>query len=476
MAKNQIRKVKNRSINWRKLYLAIYFWSMPLHAWLITGAGVRRAYKELKSSEFCSRSELSILQDNKLKELVRYAYENSDFYKSRFDAARLKPEDIQTTADLSKIPMLSKTDVRENLHSGLLSKRIGKKEILEINTSGSTGEPFTIFADRAQLEFRFATTMRAAEWTGWRIGDKQARLWHQTLGMSKIQALRERLDAILLRRIFIPAFEIDSRSIGRIIQKLNRHKPVLLDGYAESLNLLASYIAQTGDKIKFSPKGVMSSAQALPDATRKQIEDAFETKVYDKYGSREFSGIAYECASHNGHHVMEESYIVELLVNNRPAKTGEIGEIVITDLLNRAVPMIRYRIGDLATALDNSRICNCGRSHERIGRIEGRTQAIVHCSNGTWIPGTFFAHFFKGHESCIRFFQIYQVRKSEFELRFVRGANFTQSSFEEMLEDLRQYVGDTHIEVIQVDEIPMVRTGKRSPVVSLISEDFQRKE
>jgi phenylacetate-CoA ligase len=476
VAKNSISKLQKLSINWRKLYLALYFWSMPLHAWLITGAGVRKAYKELKFSEFNSSSELSVLQDRKLRELVCYAYENSDFYKSRFDSAGLTPKDIQTTEDLSKIPMLSKSDVRENLHRGLISKIIDEKEMLKITTSGSTGEPFTIFADRTQLEFRFATTMRAAEWAGWRIGDKQARLWHQTLGMTKIQAVRERLDAILLRRLFIPAFEIDPISIGRIIQKLNRYKPVLLDGYAESLNLLASYIAQTGDKIDFAPKGVMSSAQALPDATRKQIEESFKTKVYDKYGSREFSGIAYECASHSGHHVMEESYIVELLVDDRPAKTGEIGEIVITDLLNRAVPMIRYRIGDLATALDNSKNCECGRSHKRIGQIQGRTQAIVHCSNGTWLPGTFFAHFFKGYESCIRFFQIYQVQKGEFELRVVRGTDFTQSEFEVLLKDLRQYVGDTHIEVIQVHEIPMVRTGKRSPVISLISEDFQRKE
>jgi phenylacetate-CoA ligase len=416
---------------------------------------------------------LIALQETKLQLIVEYAYENSAFYKDRFDTLGLSPKDIKSISDLTRIPLLSKNDVRENLYSGLLVAGLDKRDVLKINTSGSTGEPFTIFADREQLEYRFATTMRSAEWTGWRIGNRQARLWHQTLGMSKTQALREKIDAIFLRRMFIPAFEVDSKSILKTINKLNRKKPLLLDGYAESLNLIASFLNQAEIEIKFQPKAIMSSAQALPDETRIQIERAFKSKVFDKYGSREFSGIAYECMAHKGHHVMEESYIVELLVNDRPARPGEIGEVVITDLLNRAVPMIRYRIGDLAVAMDNEANCVCGRSHMRIGRIEGRTQAIVHCANGTWLPGTFFAHFFKGYEDCVRFFQIHQSQKGEFELKMVKGSCFSIEKFDELMRDLRKYVGETKIDVVEVDEIPMVRTGKRSPVVSLITDDFQ---
>lgn len=458
---------------WRRLYLCVYLRSMPLHGWMITGKGVQRAYRELKKTDFCSKEDLLTLQESKLQSIVEYAYENSVFYKNRFDALGLSPKDIKSISDLTKIPLLSKQDVRENLYTGLLVSGLNEKDILKINTSGSTGEPFTIFADRQQLEFRFATTIRSAEWTGWRIGDRQARLWHQTLGMSKTQALREKIDAIFLRRLFIPAFEVDSKSILKIINRLNRKKPALLDGYAESLNLIASFLNQSKIEIKFQPKAIMSSAQALPDETRMQIERAFKSKVFDKYGSREFSGIAYECTSHEGHHVMEESYIVELLINDRPARPGEIGEVVITDLLNRAVPMIRYRIGDLAVAMDNEVNCDCGRSHMRIGRIEGRTQAIVHCANGTWIPGTFFAHFFKGYEDCVRFFQIHQSQKGEFELKMVKGLGFSLEKFDDLMVDLRKYVGETKIDVVEVSEIPMVRTGKRSPVVSLIKDDFQ---
>jgi phenylacetate-CoA ligase len=216
----------------------------------------------------------------------------------------------------------------------------------------------------------------------------------------------------------------------------------------------------------------MSSAQALPENTRRIIEDGFRTKVFDKYGSREFSGIAYECTEHRHHHVVDECYILELLVDGRPAKPGEVGEIVITDLFNRATPMIRYRIGDLALAVEQDP-CRCGRGHSQIGEIEGRTQAIVHCANGAWLPGTFFAHFFKDHENDIRFFQIEQSEKGRFALKVVQNTNFTEQSMESILLNLREYIGNTEVILEYVDEIPLVRTGKRSPVMSTVREDFQ---
>ena len=87
---------------------------------------------------------------------------------------------------------------------------------------------------------------------------------------------------------------------------------MLIDGYAESFNLLAHYL-QHQDAKGFNLRGVISSAQVLPDNSRETIEKAFKCSIFDKYGSREFSGIAYECEAHDGHHIMAESYIVEIL-------------------------------------------------------------------------------------------------------------------------------------------------------------------
>jgi phenylacetate-CoA ligase len=456
----------------RRFRFELFFISMWTHAWMIRGLKSRAAYSQLKASEFISREEMQKLQSDRLQRIVNHAYQTSKFYRERFDQLGLDPGSIKSIEDISLLPFITKDDIRQNLDNGLISSKIKQKHMLRINTSGSTGQPFTIYADRDQLEVRYASTFRSLEWTGWRFGDRQARLWHQTLGMSRSQIIREHVDAWFMKRLFIPAFELSPKNIEDFVSKIRSHKPVLVDGYAESLNFLAMYLT-SGNAAGFSLKAIMSSAQALPMKTREIIEKGFETKVFDKYGSREFSGIAYECNEHMHHHVVDECYIVELLVEGRPAMPGEVGEIVITDLFNLATPLIRYRIGDLATAVDNHSPCACGRPHSQIGQIEGRTQAIVHCQDGTWLPGTFFAHFFKDHEKTIRFFQIEQHSKGAFVLKIVKNEAFLQSDLDELILKLRKYVGQTIIKIEMVNEIPLVRTGKRSPVVSSVKEDFQ---
>lgn len=456
---------------WRRVLFELYFATMPLHKWFIRRSA-RQLYLELKASEWLSREELADLQLAKLQRLALHAHNHVPLYRQRMRSVGIDPLNIHSVDDLRSLPLLGKEDVRENLYFDLFAVDHDEKDLLKITTSGSTGEPFTTYADRYQLEMRMATTLRALEWTGWRFGDRQARLWHQTLGMSKSQVLRERLDALFMRRLFVPAFEISPKNIEAFVQRIRNHDPVLVDGYAESLNFLATYV-KSGHSAGFSPRAMMSSAQALPQSTRTAIEEGFGTRVFDKYGSREFSGIAYQCASSNDYHVMDESYIVEILVDGRPAQPGETGEVVITDLNNFAVPLIRYRIGDLAQEVDNTGPCACGRSLRRIGSIQGRTQAIVHCMDGTWIPGTFFAHFFKDHEEVVRQFQVVQERKGEFILRVVLAENARTHELGPVLEQLGTYVGDTHVTVEFVDEIPLIRTGKRSPVVSTVVQDFQ---
>ena len=342
---------------WRRGLFELYFATMPLHKWMLRRSA-RQIYLQLNESQWLDREELDRLQLDKLSRVIQHAYLHVPYYREQLREAGIQPSDIQSLDDLSRLPMLEKQTLRSDLAS-LMSDNHDPKKVLRIATSGSTGEPLITYADKYQLEVRFASTLRALEWTGWRFGDKQARLWHQTLGMSASQVVRERIDSWFMRRIFVPAFEITPQNIESFVGLIRKHDPVVVDGYAESLNFLASYVS-TGRSPGFSPKAVMSSAQALPDATRNTIEAGFDTRVYDKYGSREFSGIAYQCGHSADHHVMDESYIVELLVDGRPARPGEIGEVVITDLNNFSVPLIRYRIGDLAVASEATSPCPCG--------------------------------------------------------------------------------------------------------------------
>ena len=184
-------------------------------------------------------------------------------------------------------------------------------------------------------------------------------------------------------------------------------------------------------------------------------------RVFDKYGSREFSGIAYQCEAGEALHVMDESYVVELLVEGRPARPGEVGEVVVTDLNNFSVPLIRYRIGDLADRGRRSESpVRAARTLSRIGEIQGRTQAIVHCADGTWLPGTFFAHFFKEYDHVVRFFQVVQEERGAFALRVVKGDQFSSAGFDELMTALREYIVDTKVDVEFVDEIPLGANGQ----------------
>ena len=246
---------------WRRLWFETYFATMPVHKWLIrrsardsTSSSRRPSGCRVASSTRCSSTSCSVCCSTPTS-------------TCRTTARRCTPPAYTRTTSLARRhrphPAAHEDAVRRHLYFKLFADNHRKREMLKVTTSGSTGEPFTTYADRHQLEVRFATTLRGLEWTGWRFGDRQARLWHQTIGMTKLQVLRERIDAWFMRRLFIPAFEIDADNIEDFIGPIREHKPVLVDGYAESLNFLATYVRE-GGRPGFSPKAMMSSAQALP--------------------------------------------------------------------------------------------------------------------------------------------------------------------------------------------------------------------
>ncbi len=456
-----------QSLEWRG-YMATF---NQTH-WMIT-RDVEGYYDSLRKTQWLRRSEMMELQDEKLRRLVRHVYRNVPYYRHRMRQAGITSQDIRGQADLDKLPFLTKNDVREHLYFDILSENHNKSEVLRITTSGSTGEPFVCYADRAQLEFRWAATLRSQEWTGYEFGDPCVRLWHQTIGMSKAQVLRERLDAAMMRRKFIPVFEMSATKLEAMVREIAEHNPVLIDGYAEALDFLAHYLKTQGN-VSLRPQAMMSSAQTLPKASRQLIEEAFGCKVFDKYGSREFSGIAYECEAHQGHHVVGEGFIVEILRDGEPAKPGEVGEVVITDLNNYCLPFVRYRIGDLAVATDPRLECPCGRGLPLMGAIEGRVQSIIRGTDGRYVPGTFFSHFLKGYDHAIQRFQVVQERAGALVFRVVRGGRYSDQALQEILATFRQYLGDDMmIDVELVEEVQMVRTGKRLASVSSLPVDFQ---
>lgn len=450
----------------RRLYLRLFSLLMPLHHWIVSSPA-QRYYYQLRRSQWLPPADVRELQEQRLRTLIRYAYRHVAYYRELFDRLGIDPESIEHLGDLQRLPVLTKDDIRRNLYFDLVSDAHDKRRMLPITTSGSTGEPLTLYADKTQLEMRWATTLRNVEWTGYRFGDRQVRLWHSTVGMSRLQVFKERLDALLSRRKFFPAFQMNEDTIGQYLEFLRAKRPVLIDGYAEAFNLLANYLKHHHvDGIR--PKGIISSAQTLSEDSRAIIEQAFHAKVFDKYGSREFSGIAHECEAHRGHHVNAESYIVEIVRDGRPAAPGEVGEVLVTDLTNFSVPLIRYALGDLATATDQR--CPCGRGLPLIGPIQGRIQAIIVGTNGCFLPGAFFAHLLKDYGHILRQFQVVQERLGAIDFNVVQGPRFSEGALNGILAVFRRYLGDDMvIDVHYVDHIALVRTGKHRHSVSKIA-------
>ncbi|HQZ85670.1 MAG TPA: capsular biosynthesis protein, partial [Actinomycetota bacterium] len=241
---------------------------------------------------------------------------------------------------------------------------------------------------------------------------------------------------------------------------LEQGPPSLINGSGGTLDQIATRAAAHPDR--YRARGIISRAADISAETRELAGKALQAPVHDSYGTREIGDIAFGCEAMDAgevHHVMDESVIVEILVDGRPAEPGETGEIVVTDLNNFSVPLIRYRVGDLATAVDESRPCSCGRGLSRIGRIEGRTQASVQLADGSWLPASFFAHFFQDYDFLVRQFQVSQDQPGQLLLQIVKGPQWSLVAEAEVLTELGGIVSGTPIAVLHVDAIPLERPG-----------------
>lgn len=451
-----------RTKNFRR---SLYFLLLPLHTWNISRR-LPMYYQTVSDLKFESLENLQSIQSIRLQKLLAHARISTKHYKSVVRHGLCDEINGKNYLDLlSSLPILEKSTVRHSAPE-LWSNSFDFGKLYKITTSGSTGSPLSLVVDDFQLTMRFATTLCALENLGWKWGDAQLRLWHQTLGMSLTQIVKEKLDAQLLRRKFVPAFKMTHNGMDSFMKLIERKKPSIIDGYAESLNMIA---LSAKSPLSHKPTAVLSSAQELTENTRINVETIFGCPVLNKYGAREFSGMAYECAEGRRLHVAMESYIIEVLSGGEPVKPGEIGEIFVTDLNNWSMPIVRYAIGDLAI-LGEYGVCVCGRDTQTLQKIIGRTQALVYGTNGVILPGTFFSHLFKDFYLEIESYQIFQSLNKNIEIRYVPTLEFKSQILDVIASILRKTLGqEIKMMFKAVDSIELGRTGKRQSIVSEIS-------
>jgi len=346
------------------------------------GRPLRNYWKLLETTQYLPEEKLLTDQWYKLQSLLQFVWENNSFYRKRFEDASLTPDMILSLEDMRKIPILTKDEIRENAPR-IMCTGFEMKSLQQFKTGGSTGKSLVIYATEECSYLRNACTRRHNQWTGWNFGEPIAAVWgNPHLPRSVKDKLRH---WFLTPYIYLDTMSVSEGSVRTFATEWEKNRPTLLFGHAHSLYVLAQYVRDLSI-LNIKPRGILSTSMMLMPHERKVIEDVFTVKVTDLYGCEEVSLIASECEQHEGMHLNIEHLFIEFInENGLPSVPGEPGKIVVTDLLNRAMPLIRYQIEDVGVPTD--RKCSCGRGLPLMESVSGRVADFLVKSDGTRVAG-----------------------------------------------------------------------------------------
>jgi phenylacetate-CoA ligase len=428
--------------------------------------------KEFKASQFLSRKELDELSFVRMKKILEYSYQNVEFYKNSFDAYGFNPSNVHSPSDLQSLPVLEKHHIQDNLKQLIANKTCTEDLVLD-RTGGSTGTPIEYYYSTKRSRSRKAATWRHNGFVDWHIGDKTAILWGASRDIPK-NKMKQRLRNLLIdRNMFFNTAGFRPREIIEFNKQLKRFRPKVIQAYANSIGLFAQYFREKGIR-PFSPKAIVTSAEMLTPENRKLIEDTFSAPVFNRYGSREFSIIASECKRRDGLHVMQEGLYVEIMKEGRHLEEGETGELIITDLLNFAMPLIRYRIGDAACWKHGN--CTCGRGLRRLSNIAGRTTDFLLGADGRLCSGAVLTVAMVAERPSLGQIQLEQNEQNRIICRIApkKGKMTTSDDKNYLIQQVKQYLGEgTSIDFEIVSRIDHELSGKYRFSKSTLSNLFQ---
>jgi phenylacetate-CoA ligase len=319
------------------------------------------------------------------------------------------------------------------------------------HTSGSTGIPLNIVRDKKTHDYSIALKAYAFMECGVKITDKFV-----TVGRSEESLWPNKLS---MRANAEPDI---------IIKKLRQVNPDVIYTYANMLSSIAS-----SDVSEINPRLIFTQGTRLSQHCRNLSRSAFGIKVFDTYGSTEFSRLAFECIAHNGLHMITDCAVMEFIHDGEPVSPEKPGEIVVTGLYNYTMPLIRYNLNDTGVPADET--CSCGRSWPLIRRIEGRSVDFFTMPSGKKInPGVFYYTIFeltKDNILCISQFQIVQVKRDKIIINIVRGREFNSEIITQLKEKIEESfikIGENvSVDVHVVNEMSKESTGKIRTMVSL---------
>ncbi len=325
------------------------------------------------AKECMDRDELHKIQLEGLKKTVKLVYDNVPMYRERMDAKGVKPEDIQSLADITKLPFTNKTDLRDQFPFGLLAAP--KSEIVRIQgSSGTTGKPIVSGYTENDVEIWTEMVARALSAAGGGKDDIVQVTYGYGLFTGGLGAHQG-------------ASRIGAMTVPMSSGNTQRQLMMMHDLGATMLCCTPSYAIFLGESLKemgydlseFKMKAGCFGAEPWTEEMRDKIEELFDINAYNIYGLTEIAGpgVSYECPTKDGMHICEDHVIAEIIdpETGDPLPFGVPGELVFTTITKTGMPMIRYRTHDICTLTDEP--CACGRTHVRMGRITGRTDDML---------------------------------------------------------------------------------------------------
>lgn len=425
---------------------------------------VAKAMDELEQSEWWQRDQLLELQGNRLHKLIEHAYNHVPYYRDLMRDHKLRPSDILSRQDIHKLPVLRREDIRRNYPDRLCADTVDLEERRVGRTGGSTtGEPLFFAFDRRTMDYGRAVLYRGGGWAGCHPGTATLTLWGQpVVRPTRSVALTKRLSELLFRTYWINAFRFDDNLLQQCALILQDGKVQAVSAYASAARELCQYLRTRHIKVR-GIRAVMTTAEVLLPSVRDELEQTFGAPVFDGYGCGEVNGIAYECDSHTGLHVGMERAIVEIVDSQgQPVSEGGSGRIAVTDLHNKAMPLVRYLNGDEASI--DLATCPCGRNLERLQHLLGRTCDIIDGVNGRHVHSYYFASLFGmlgwAETYGLTQFQVVQESTDSLCVTLVTCERPPATEMTRLLDNLTEFLGDMKFRIEYSDHLDMSGSGK----------------
>lgn len=417
--------------------------------------------KNLDDSQWWSASKLEELRIERLRKLLQKAGQHVPYYRECFALLGFDPRTINSTADLQKLPFLTKAIIRAE---GDRMKSDIAQRLARFNTGGSSGEPLIFFIGNERVSHDVAAKWRATRWWDVDIGDTEIVVWGSPIELGTQDRIRTMRDA-LMRTELLPAFQMNDPNLDQFVARIVERRPKMIFGYPSAISHIVGHAIKCGIHLdNLGVKVVFCTSERLYDHQREAISTAFACPVANGYGGRDAGFIAHECPS-GGMHITAEDIVVEIIDEcGNVQAPGAPGEIVVTHLGTSDFPFIRYRTGDIGSL--GNEPCGCGRGLPQLKEIQGRSTDFVVAADGTVMHGLALIYILRDLPA-VGAFKIIQESLDLTRVQVVVDSSYVIADERSICEGLKARLGpDVKIEIEILDEIPPEQSGKHRYVVS----------